>query len=543
MQISLYTVIVVVLFLLISAFLSFLGYRNTKNAQDYLVAGRKIHPMVMALSYGATFISTSAIVGFGGLAATMGLGLLWLTFLNIFLGIFIAFIFFGKRTRRMGHTLDAHTFPEFLSLRFQSKFVQGFAGALIFLGMPIYAASIIKGGANFIESYFNISYTTSLLFFVAIVAIYVWVGGLKGVMYTDAFQAGIMFVAMTALLIFTYSKLGGIGSAHAQLSEMFNNADIKEKVAGSIAGGFNGWTSMPVSGSPMWWGLVSTIIAGVGIGVLAQPQLVVRFMTVKSDRELNRAVFSGGIFILAMTGFAFVIGALTNVLFFKDTGMTAIEAAGGVNDKIIPTFISSYIPEWFAAIFLTSMLAAAMSTLSSQFHTMGTAAGRDLYEKSFHKKGNTTLITRTGMLITILISTAIAWGTLNLPVFEGIIAKFTSVFFELASATFLPIFIGALYFKKMPKKAAVGGMIAGAASWFIWVFFVHSNASFFQICRLLTGKDSIVLGTALEPLKSVGTTFVALPVSILVTAILWIIYRKEIGLPQEHIDHCFEGIK
>ena len=386
MQISLYTVIVVVLFLLISAFLSYLGYRNTKNAQDYLVAGRKIHPLVMALSYGATFISTSAIVGFGGLAATMGLGLLWLTFLNIFLGIFIAFIFFGKRTRRMGHTLDAHTFPEFLSLRFQSRFVQGFAGALIFLGMPIYAASIIKGGANFIESYFNISYSTSLLFFVAIVAIYVWVGGLKGVMYTDAFQATIMFVAMIILLIFTYSKLGGVVNAHQQLSNLFSNPAIQEKVAKSIAGGFNGWTSMPVSGSPMWWGLVSTIIAGVGIGVLSQPQLVVRFMTVKSDRELNRAVLSGGVFILAMTGVAFVVGALTNVIFFNDTGMTAIEAAGGVNDKIIPTFISSYIPEWFAAVFLTSMLAAAMSTLSSQFHTMGTAAGRDLYEKNLPQK-------------------------------------------------------------------------------------------------------------------------------------------------------------
>ena len=543
MGISLYTIIVVICFLFILAYLSYLGFQNTKNAQDYLVAGRKIHPLVMALSYGATFISTSAIIGFGGLAATMGLGLLWLTFFNIFLGIFIAFIFFGKRTRKMGHLLDAHTFPEFLGRRFESRFVQGFAGILIFIGMPIYTASIIKGGANFIESYFSIPYTTSLLFFVAIVAIYVWVGGLKGVMYTDAFQGLVMFIAMIFLLIFTYANLGGVVTAHKQLTELFSNPAVQESIANSIKGGFQGWTSMPAGGSPIWWALVSTIVAGVGIGVLAQPQLVVRFMTVKSDRELNRAVFSGGLFILAMTGIAFVVGALTNVIFFNDTNQIAIAAAGGVNDKIIPSFITNYLPAWFTPIFLVSMLAAAMSTLSSQFHAMGTAAGRDLYEQTLRKKGNTMLITKSGMLVSIILSTAIAWGTMNLPVFEGIIAKFTSVFFELASATFLPAYIGALYFKKMPKKAAIGGMIAGATTWFLWVFFVHDNAAFFQICNILFGKTSIVAGTSLASLSHVGTTFIALPVSLIVTALIWLFNKKETGLSEEHLDKCFPAQK
>lgn len=543
MELSLYTVIIVICYLFVLVFLSWLGYKNTQNAKDYLIAGRKTHPLIMALSYGATFISTSAIVGFGGLAATMGMGLLWLTFFNIMLGIFIAFVFFGKRTRRMGHILDAHTFPEFLGRRFESKFIQGFAGFLIFIAMPIYASSIMKGGANFVESYFNIPYTTSLFFFVAIVAIYVWIGGMKAVMYTDAFQGLVMFIAMVFLLIIAYSNLGGIMAAHTQLTQLFGDPTVKEAMAKSIGGGFQGWTSMPAAGSPIWWSLVSTIVAGVGIGVLAQPQLVVRFMTVKSDRELNRAVLSGGIFILAMTGIAFVVGALTNAIFFRDLGQIALAAAGGVNDKIIPSFIATYMPGWFSPIFLICMLAAAMSTLSAQFHTMGTAAGRDLYEETFGQKGNTVLITRTGMLVTIIISTAIAWGTINLPVFEGIIAKFTSVFFELASATFLPAYIGALFFRNMPKAAAKGGIIAGAASWFFWVFFVHSNASFFQICRLLTGKNSIVLDTPFAALANVGTTFVALPVAIIVTVIIWLIYKNKIGLSQEHIDKCFKGLK
>lgn len=103
------------------------GLEANQNCDDYMVAGRETHLFVMALSYGATFISTAAIVGFffgGGTAGVYGMGLLWLTFLNILVGIFIVFVFFGKRTRKMGHNLGALTFPEFLSKRFDSRFIQ-----------------------------------------------------------------------------------------------------------------------------------------------------------------------------------------------------------------------------------------------------------------------------------------------------------------------------------------------------------------------------------------------------------------------------------
>lgn len=536
--------VVLIVYLFILALLGFIGYRNTTTSQDYLVAGRQVHPMIMALSYGATFISTSAIVGFGGLAANLGMGLLWLTFFNVFVGIFIAFIFFGKRTRKIGHTLDAHTFPELVGKRFNSKFIQGYSAMLIFLFMPIYAAAVIKGGANFVETYFGISYYVSLIFFVSIVALYVWMGGMKGVMYTDAFQGGVMFVTMTILLFVAYSALGGVTSAHTQLTDLFKDPSVQETVANSIKGGFRGWTSMPESGSPIWWSLVSTIIVGVGIGALAQPQLIVRFMTVKSNRELNRAVFSGGIFIVAMTGIAFVVGALSNVLLYKTTGNIAIAAAGGVNDNIIPLFIKTYLPGWFSSIFLVSMLSAAMSTISSQFHTMGTAVGRDLYEKTLGKSSNTLIVTRVGILVVILISTALAWTSTSLPVAEGIIAKFTTMFFELTTAAFLPMYIGALYSKTMPKAAAKWSMIAGSIAWFFWTFFVHSNASFMRICNLIFGKTSIVLGTPLESLSMVGTTFIAFPVSVIVCLIVWASYRakNKSDIDREYVEKCFEGI-
>ncbi len=536
-----YLTSIVVIYLAVTAFLGYLGYKKTENAADYLVAGRKAHPLVMALSYGASFISTSAIIGFGGAAGQFGMGLLWLTFLNIFMGIFIAFVVFGKRTRKIGHNLDAHTFPELLGRRFESRFIQGFAGTVIFLFMPIYAASVIKGGADFIQSYFGIPFHISLLAFVAVVAIYAFMGGIKGVMYTDAFQGLLMFAGMTFLIVYTYNSLGGITEAHRQLTGLYAEPSIVEQTAALAKGGFDGWTSMPRFGSPIWWNLVSTVVMGVGIGVVAQPQLVVRFMTVKSNKELNRAVVSGGIFILMMTGVAFTVGALTNVFFVRETGSVAVIAAGG-NDKIIPEFIKRFVPGWFGPVFLITLLAAAMSTLSSQFHTMGSALGRDVYEKSLGGRGRSIVISKAAMLAGVLISTGIAWLTSFLDVSMAIIATGTSLFFGLCAASFLPAYIGALFVRRMPRAAAIWGMISGFVTSFFWIFFIHEKESAsLQLCALITGKTSLVKDTVLAPLAMVDPIIVALPVSIIVTAILTFALKQDLSIT--HLEKCFSGVR
>ena len=378
--------IALIVYLFIVTYLGYLGYKHTKTSADYLVGGRQVHPFIMAISYGATFISTSAIVGFGGAAATLGMGLLWLTFLNILLGVFIAFVVFGKRTRKMGRNIDAHTFPELLGNRFNSRFIQGFAGMIIFLFMPIYAAAVLKGGSDFIQIHFGISYQVSLLFFAAVVAVYVWMGGIKGVMYTDAFQGVIMFFGMIFLIIFTYSKLGGITEAHSQLTALFEKPEVQLQAGKIVKGGFRGWTSMPVWGSPIWWSIITTIIMGVGVGALAQPQLIVRFMTVKSNRELNRAVLSGGIFILIMTCVRHISLARCRMFYFLKKRAKLRLKQRGATIKSSLRLSNMFVPSWYGIIFFLALVAAAMSTLSSQFHAMGTAIGRDIYEKALNTK-------------------------------------------------------------------------------------------------------------------------------------------------------------
>ncbi len=538
--------IVIILYLALVSCLGFLGYKRTKNTTDYLIAGRDTHPFIMALSYGATFISTAAIVGFGGVAAWLGNSLLWLTFFNIFVGIFIAFVFLGNPTRKMGYHLQAHTFPEFLGKRFDSKFIQIFAAVIILLFMPLYATAVLIGGTHFISLYFTVDYHTALLVFSVIITAYVIAGGLKGVMLTDALQGSIMFIAMTILLLFTFDSLGGVASAYAKLEQTWQatvapladvsmkqlqpgGADFMMKL--SMMWGFEGWNAMPAFLSPGWLFVITTITLGVGIGVLAQPQLIVRFMTVRSKKELNRAVLIGGIFIISMTGFIFIVGALANAWYFEfNGGKNALQSAGTIG-KVIPHFINASMPKWFAFIFLFALISAAMSTLSSQFHTMGTAVGRDLVEQLSKKELNSTLVTRIGIIVMISFAVTLAYAFDEQP---AIIARSTAIFFALCAAIFLPSFIGGLFWKRMTTKGAIASMLVGLAVSSFWLLFVHfKEAKALGVAKMLFGTDSLLSGKIIF----VDALVIALPLSALTAVVVSLMTKK---MEKEHLEVCFK---
>ena len=650
-------IIVVIVYLMVVGYLGWLGFRRTRSATDYMIAGRKIHPYVMAMSYGATFISTSAIVGFGGVAGMFGMSLLWLTFLNIFVGIFIAFVFFAGPTRTLGHHLDAHTFPELLGRRYQSRFIQIFSGLVIFLFMPLYAAAVLIGGCAFIASQFGITYNVALLVFSVIIAAYVVIGGLKGVMYTDALQGSIMFLGMIILLIGGYAMVGGIGEGHRQLTELGKQPNL----FGGI--GFKGWAATPGFGwgepkYDLWWIVISTITLGVGIGVLAQPQLAVRFMTVKSKRELNRAILVGGVFILIMTGVAFTVGSLSNVFFLtkdKVTGkLVGVSGVGktpkefawvvakrdrGINlkedektgevkkanpfvgdderalpcvllhvdssgdgladthliykghgkaaaitpaaeidgldvgadprplidqkitvhprataylraivrnpdgsyecktSRIIPYYIGSAMPSWFGMLFLLTLLAAAMSTLSSQFHAVGTSIGRDVYEQATGARGQTVSVTRIGIIIGIIVAVIISYLS---PGGGYIIARATAIFFGLCASAFLPSFLGGLFSKRVTRSAAIASIATGFTVTALWLVFIKdTEARALGICKALFGRYSLTVdnvGKAASNWNVVDPMVIALPLSIIVFVVVTLLTRAP---SREHLSKCF----
>lgn len=519
-------------YLAVTFWLGWKGIRQTKAASDYLLAGRQMNSFIMSASYASTFISTSAIIGFGGAAALFGFPLLWLTFLNIAVGIFIAFVVFGKRTRRMGLALDSHTFPELLGRRYRSRLIQGFSGAVIFLFIPLYAAAVLIGICRMIEVGLGIPYHWALVIFTLIIAAYTVHGGLKAVMYTDAFQGVVMVAIMLILLATTYGMLGGVVPAHQALTDLAPLMPEKLK-----AGGMIGWTQGARFGTPLWLTIYTTIIYGVGIGVLAQPQLAVRFMTVGRDRDLDRAVLYGGIFLPILTAVPYIVGALSNVIFHNKFGKISIQMAEGNIDKVIPTFIETMMPDWFSALFLMTMFAAAMSTLSSQYHAGGTSLGRDIWEQALGRGKEGGLgASKGGVILTIV--AALLWAFV-LP--ESVIARATAFFFGLCAATFLPVFLLGLYWKGMTRSGAVASMGIGFFSSMFWLLFVFEKvAGEIGLCAALTGAPTLVAGAAkgswIWLLQWVDPNVAALPVSFL-AAIL--VSLATADFDEEHIEHCW----
>lgn len=507
--------LIVVAYLLLIAFLGFLGYRKTTSSSDYLVGGREMNPIVMALSYGAAFISASAIVGFGGFSAAFGMGIQWLCFLNMFIGVVIAFIFFGLRTRRLGVKLNVSTFPQLLGRYYRSRAIQVFVAAVIFLGMPLYAAVVMKGGAVFIEQIFHIDFNIALLVFTLVIAAYVIAGGMKGVMYTDAMQACIMFACMLFLLFWFYKVLGmGFTEANQALTDIAPMVPEKFRELGH-----QGWTRMPVTGSPQWFTLVTSLIMGVGLGCLAQPQLVVRFMTVKSSKQLNRGVLVGCLFILVTVGAIYHVGPLSNLYFLKTEGAIATEVVKDI-DKIIPYFIDNAMPDWFGAVFMLCILSASMSTLSSQFHTMGASAGSDIYGTyKPRSRGKLTNVIRLGILFAILVSYVICYMLPN-----DIIARGTAMFMGICASSFLPCYFSALYWKKATRQGALASLWTGAlASVFALVFLHEKEAAAIGICKSLFGKDVLIES---YPFPLIDPIVFALPLSILALVVVSLLTQR-----------------
>jgi SSS family solute:Na+ symporter len=503
-----------VLYVAMTLFLGYLGFKRTKASEDFMLAGRHIHPWIIGLSYGATFISTSAIVGFGGTAALYGMGLIWLAMLNISVGVLLAFVVFGKRTRQLGMRLKAVTFPDLMGKRFNSPFMQYASAVIILIAMPLYASAVLIGGSRFVETTLAVDFNLALIAFAVITAVYVTFGGLKAVMYTDAMQGIIMLGGMIVLLILTFMLLGDPTTAFTNLSNLSSSMP-----SSFVSKGMTSWTAFPEFGSEIWLVMVTTIIMGVGIGVLAQPQLVVRFMTAKDSKALNRAIPIGALFILLTTGVAYTVGPLTNVYFMDTTGKIAIDAAGGNVDNIMPLFINSAMPDLFVVIFMLVLLAAAMSTLSAIFHAMGTTAGYDLWShvkrvrkvEGYSKPSLNA--NKAGTFVMIVVSVGLAY---LMP--GSIIARATAMFMGLCACAFLPAFVHGLFSKSPSTLAAKLSLGLGGVSWFFWTFFVHiKESSILGVSKFLTGQDAI-LGM---PWQVVDPMAIALPVSIIALVVGW----------------------
>ncbi|MFA6679648.1 MAG: sodium:solute symporter family protein [Candidatus Methanomethylophilaceae archaeon] len=516
------------IFLAATFYLGWYGYKSTRDNSEFLLGRNKASPVIIALSYGATFVSASAIVGFGGMAAKYGLSMIWLTVLCIVVGTLIAFVVFGKRMRRIGKELGAFTFSDFLGKRFRSPGIRTVSALIIIIGMPIYCAAVLLGGVNFVTATTGINKDLVLLGLSLIVALYVTYGGVIAVMYNDALQASIMLVGMIIIGTFTFYELGGIVDANTALGALWDAkiASGDEIMKALAANGMTGWTSFPEFGSNVWMTVVTTLLLGVGIGALAQPQLAVRFMSAKDEKTLNRSLGIGAVFILIILGSAFTFGALSNVFFAEQHGgLSAIEYISNI-DMIIPTFVNELFAnvtfgDIFISIFMLAILCASISTMSALLHTMGVSMGYDLWSRikkeSVTTGSNLVRSMRSNRISTLMMMVVVVIVAYCMP--SNIIAKATTIFMGLTAATLLSAYAHGLFSKKPNTVAAKCSIIVGAVAWMLWAFFVEYGTSKLGLCKMIFGVDSLASGT----LGYVDPLVIALPLSAITLVIVCLV--------------------
>jgi SSS family solute:Na+ symporter len=204
--------------------------------------------------------------------------------------------------------------------------------------------------------------------------------------------------------------------------------------------------------------------------------------------------------------------------------------------RIIPFYIGSAMPSWFGILFLLTLLAAAMSTLSSQFHAVGTSIGRDVYEQVTGQHGRSVGITRIGIVIGIIIAVIISYMN---PGGGYIIARATAIFFGLCASAFLPAFVGGLFFKRVTRPAAKASIVVGFAVTALWLLFIKDKeARALGICKAIFDKHSLLLEHPNWPV--VDPLFVALPLSLIVLIVVTLITKPP---SDAHLAKCFHGRK
>jgi SSS family solute:Na+ symporter len=207
-------------------------------------------------------------------------------------------------------------------------------------------------------------------------------------------------------------------------------------------------------------------------------------------------------------------------------------------DSIIPTYVTSAMPRWFGVLFLVTLLAAAMSTISSQFHTAGTALGRDVFEQIIGSKGDEATtqrsanIVRIGMIIGIIVAVVFAYQARG----GYIIARATAIFFGMCGAAFLPAFIGGLFWRGMTRQGAIASMVTGSLVSTFWLVFVKAAeaGALGLVLKMTENKPSLLWKHPNWPV--VDPMFVAMPISILVAVVVSLLTKPP---SEQHLQRCF----
>lgn len=425
------------------------GYKtSTADVSGYMLGGRKLGPGVTALSAGASDMSGWMLLGVPGAMYLSGISSAWIA-VGLLIGAYVNYLIVAPRLRvytEVAH--DAITIPDYFEKRFADKtrLLRVVSSIVIVIFFTLYTSSGVVGGGKLFESSFGLSYELGLYVTAGVVVAYTLFGGFMAVSITDFVQGCIMFVALVLVPVVAIDHLGGLGSVFEQVKTIDSNfidpfTDAKTAQAMSVLG------------------IISLL--SWGFGYFGQPHIIVRFMAIRSVADIKTARRIGMSWML-ITIIGAVMTGLVGIAYVENTKMTLNDA-----ETIFIVFSQFLFHPLISGFLLAAILAAIMSTISSQLLVTSSSLTEDFY-KAFVKRDASqkelVLVGRISVLLVALVAIMLAYDR------NSTILSLVSNAWAGFGAAFGPLIVLSLYWKGMTFAGALSGIISGAATVLFWIY-------------------------------------------------------------------------
>ena len=466
--------VTIIAYLAMVVWIGFSCSKQNKDTDDFFLGGRKLGPFVTAMSAEASDMSSWLLLGLPGVAYLSGLADASWTAIGLAVGTYLNWLIVAKRIRRYSIKIDAITIPEFFTKRYRDRrrILQTVAAVIIVLFFIPYTGSGFAACGKLFTSLFGVNYHTAMIISALIIAVYTTLGGFLAASTTDFIQSIVMTIAIIVVFGFGVSVAGGWGA-------VMDNAKALPGYLSLVS------IHDPVSKTSSPYGALSSAsMLAWGLGYFGMPHILLRFMAARKESELKLSRRIASVWVVISMAIAILIG----VVGLGMTNVGAIEKLEGSNSETILVKIAQLLATngWLCAIvcgvILAGVLAATMSTADSQLLAAASSVTEDILTSKFGIKVSEKakmLIARGSVIVISLLGIIIAWNP------DSSVFKIVSFAWAGFGATFGPVVLLALFWKRSNLQGAVAGMISGAIVIFAWKFGIAKLGGAFAIYELL----------------------------------------------------------
>ena len=455
------------------------------SSDDFYLGGRKMGPIVTAMSAEASDMSSYLLMGLPGLAYLCGLPEVTWTAIGLALGTYLNWLIVARRLRRYSARLGAITVPEFFARRFgdEKHLLSCLAAVVILIFFVPYTASGFKAIGTLFSSLYNVDYHAAMIVGAVVVVGYTVMGGFMAVSFTDLIQSVFMTIALIVVVCFGIEQAGGLGAVAENARALPGYLSLTQgyDAASGTAASFGG---LSIASTLAW-----------GLGYFGMPHILLRFMAIREEKELNQSRRIATVWVVISMFIAVFIGVIGySVSAAGKIGFLTTSADAETIIIKLADLMSrhSVLLAVMAGIILSGILAATMSTADSQLLTAASSVSQDLAQGFFGVKMQEKTAMRLARLtvaVIAVIGVVLAWDP-NSSVFR--VVSFAWAGF---GAAFGPVMLFALFWKRANRQGALAGMLTGGAMVFIWKYLIAPMGGAWAIYELLPAfaAASIVL--------------------------------------------------